>query len=72
MGQFVRAAAASSRERQRRHERAVRDEQTALAAFNARGEKIDAEWNKILARLDTTTQLGNGATPQRYKRRSIT
>ncbi|MYF28513.1 MAG: hypothetical protein F4169_06560 [Gammaproteobacteria bacterium] len=52
MGQFVRAAAASSRERQRRHERAVRDEQAALAAFNARGEKIDAEWNKILARLD--------------------
>lgn len=52
MGQFVRAAAASSRERQRRHERAVRDEQAALAAFNARGEKIDAEWNKIFARLD--------------------
>ena len=30
----------------------MRDEQAALAAFNARGEKIDAEWNKILARLD--------------------
>lgn len=52
MGQVVRAAAASSRERQRRHERAVRDEQAALAAFNARGEEIDAEWNKIFARLD--------------------
>ena len=30
----------------------MRDEQAALAALNARGEKIDAEWNKIIARLD--------------------
>ncbi|WP_423919921.1 hypothetical protein [Candidatus Poriferisodalis sp.] len=52
VNQIGRAVAASSRERQRRQERAAKDWQKTVDAINAEVDKIAAEWDKIIARVD--------------------